>query len=57
MTGPLHILPLLWRSTRPSHTFDLPAVAIPFWIRKGYDGMTFFGHIITHTNEEADTFN
>ena len=57
MTNPFRIIPLLWQSTRPSHTFNLPAVAIPFWIRKGYDGMTFFGHIITHTHEEADTFN
>jgi hypothetical protein len=57
MKNPFCILPLLWRSSRPSHTFDLPAVAVPFWIRKGYDGLTFFGHIITHTREDANTFN
>ena len=57
LNNPFRIIPLLWRCSRPSHTFDLPAVAVPFWIRKGYDGLTFFGHIITHTREDADTFN
>ncbi len=57
MTNPFRIISLIWRSSRPSHTFDLPAVAVPFLIRKGYDGLTFFGHIITHTREDADTFN
>ena len=33
------------------------AVAIPWLIRKGYDGMTFFGRIITHTREDAKQFN
>jgi len=54
---PLMIVSLLVRSVRPSRTKDMPAVALPFWIRKGYDGLTFFGHIITHSQEEAEAMN
>ena len=47
------LLLMMLRSVRPSRLDDMPAVAKPFWIRKGYDAMVFFGHIITHTKEEA----
>ena len=57
MTTPLTIIPLMFRAKRPSRMSDMQAVAIPFWIRKGYEGMTFFGHIITHSKEEAERFN
>ena len=33
------------------------AIARPWLIRKGYDGMTFFGRIITHSKEEAARIN
>ena len=56
-TNPLMIVPLLMACRRPSSMDDMKAVALPFWIRKGYDGLTFFGHIITHTTEEADRMN
>jgi hypothetical protein len=54
---PLTIVSLLLRAVRPSRTNDMPAVALPFWIRKGYDGLTFFGHIITHSQEDAEAMN
>ena len=28
-----------------------------FWLRKGYEGLTFFGTILTPSQEEADRFN
>lgn len=48
---------MMLRSVRPSRIADMPAVVKPRWIRKGYDGLTFFGHIITHTQQEAEAFN
>ncbi|MBQ2209451.1 MAG: hypothetical protein II404_05760 [Prevotella sp.] len=55
--GFLSIIPLMLHAVRPSRTDDMKAIALPFWIRKGYDGLTFFGHIITHTTDEADALN
>ncbi|MBQ9232049.1 MAG: hypothetical protein IJ190_12875 [Prevotella sp.] len=57
MANLLSVIPLICRARRPSKMDDMRAVSIPFWIRKGYEGMTFFGHIITHSEEEADRFN
>lgn len=57
MHNPLFIIPLLLRARRPSRMTDMKAVPMPFWIRKGYDGLTFFGTIITHSREDADAFN
>jgi hypothetical protein len=54
---PLSIIGLMLRASRPSRIADMPARALPFWIRRGYDGLTFFGHIITHTQQDADAFN
>ena len=53
----MNILLMMLRAPRPSRQDDMQAVAKPRWIRKGYDGLTFFGHIITHTDEEAEVFN
>ena len=53
----MNILLMMLRAPRPSRQNDMRAVAKPHWIRKGYDGLTFFGHIITHTDEEAEVFN
>ncbi|MBQ3700319.1 MAG: hypothetical protein II886_10490 [Prevotella sp.] len=55
--GFLSIIPLMLHTVRPSLTDDMKAIALPFWIRKGYDGLTFFGHIITHTTDEAEALN
>ncbi len=51
------ILSIIFKATRPSRQDDMPAVAMPRFIRKGYDGLTFFGYIITHTQEEAEALN
>ena len=53
----MNLLLMMLRSVRPSRIADMPAVVKPRWIRKGYDGLTFFGHIITHTQQEAEAFN
>ena len=57
MNSFLNIFPMMFRARRPSRLSDMQAVDVPFWIRKGYEGMTFFGHIITHSKEDADHFN
>lgn len=57
MHNPLLIVSLMFRARRPSRISDMPAIALPFWIGKGYDGMTFFGHIITHSQQDAAYFN
>lgn len=51
------IIPIMLRAVRPSLTADMPAVVNTFWLRKGYEGLTFFGHILTPTQQEADRFN
>lgn len=53
----MNILLMMLRAPRPSRTNDMKAIAAPRWIRKGYHGMTFFGHVITHTSQEAEAFN
>jgi len=53
----MNILLMMFRAQRPSRISDMPAIAKPRWIRKGYEGMTFFGHIITHCEQEAAAFN
>ena len=35
----------------------MPAVVNTFWLRKGYEGLTFFGTILTPSQREADLFN
>ena len=53
----LRVIPIMWRSVRPSRVADMPAVVNTFWLRKGYEGLTFFGHILTPTQADADRFN
>ena len=53
----MNILMMMLRAARPSRLNDMQAVAKPRWIRKGYDGLTFFGHIITHSQEDAEAMN
>ena len=57
MKNPLKILTYFWRSRRPSMIRNMVAVHDNFWLRKGYDAMTFFGTIITATEEEAARMN
>ena len=52
----MNILLMMLRAPRPSCTDDMKAIAHPRWIKKGYDGLTFFGYIITHTQQEAEAF-
>ena len=53
----LRVIPIMWRAVRPSKVIDMPAVVNTFWLRKGYEGLTFFGHILAPTQELADAFN
>ena len=53
----LRVIPIMWRAVRPSKIADMPAVVNTFWLRKGYEGLTFFGYILTPTQELADRFN
>ncbi len=53
----MNILMMMFRAPRPSRIHDMKAVAKPRWIKKGYDGLTFFGHIITHSQHEAEAFD
>ena len=52
----MNILMMMLRAARPSRISDMQAVAKPFWILKGYNGLTFFGHIITHNLQDAEDF-
>ena len=53
----LRVIPIIWRAVRPSRVVDMPAVVNSFWMRKGFDGLTFFGHILTPTQAEAELFS
>ncbi len=53
----MNILMMMLRSARPSRTDDMKAVSKPFFIKKGYEALTFFGYIITHSTQEAEAFN
>ena len=53
----MNILLMILRAARPSKTPGLQAIVKPRWIRRGYDGMTFFGYIITHSRGDADAMN
>ena len=60
MKHPLHLFSILrcvWKARRPSTINDMPAAVDTFWIKKGYQAMTFFGTILTRTQKEADNIN
>jgi len=57
MTKGASLLSILLTAKRPSRISDMKAVALPRIMRRGYDGLTLFGHIITHTQEEAEALN
>lgn len=47
----------MFTARRPSKVLEMRAVSIPFWLRKGYDAVTFFGTIITNDKADADRYN
>lgn len=47
----------MFTARRPSKVLEIRAVSIPFWLRKGYDAVTFFGTIITNDKADADRYN
>ena len=51
------VIPIIWRAVRPSRTKDMVAVVNSFWLPKGYEGLTFFGKILTPNQELADQLN
>ena len=50
------VVPIMWRAVRPSKVVDMPAVVNSFWMRKGFEGLTFFGQILTPSEETANLF-
>ncbi len=57
MAHALHIFKLMLTARRPSQVLDMHAVSIPFWLHEGYDALTFFGHIVTNSEKEAERYN
>ena len=52
MAHALYIFKIMLTARRPSHTTQMRAVSIPFWLHEGYDALTFFGTIITNSEKE-----
>lgn len=57
MKNPFRVPLLMFRSRRPSRINDMPALHDAFWLRRGYEALTFFGTIVTATQEEAQEMN
>jgi hypothetical protein len=57
MNNPFKLIWLMLKARRPSRIDEMKAVKEGFWLGKKYDAMMFFGHIVTHTQEEADRMN
>jgi hypothetical protein len=55
--GLFGLLRLVWRARRPSQVSDMPALPGGFWLKRGYDTLTFFGTIITDSVREAESMN
>ena len=51
------LLRLVWKARRPSTLHDMPALPGGFWMRRGYEAMTFFGTILTNNVSEAAAMN
>jgi len=47
----------MFRFRKPSRVDDMTAVADGFWLGPSYAALTFFGHIVVHSQEEADRLN
>ena len=51
---------LLWlmiSARRPSRISQMNAMRVGFWLRKNYAALTFFGHILVHSQGDADRIN
>ena len=57
VNNPLSIIKLIVKAVRPSRIGDMPAVNNTFLLRRNYAALTFFGFILTHSQQEADHFN
>ena len=57
MYNPFRLLWLMLRARRPSRIDRMTAVKEGFWLRRNYAAMMFFGHILAHTQEDADWIN
>ncbi|MCH5301403.1 MAG: hypothetical protein J1E77_01060 [Prevotella sp.] len=57
MDNPLLIVPMMLRAKRPSRLSDMPAHSNGFWLGKSYQALTFFGHILTHSEQAARLLN
>ena len=57
MRNPFRIIRWVFKARRPSRVADMPAVSDNFWLRRGYAALTFFGFIVTPSQEEADRVN
>ena len=58
MDNPFKLVAIMWKSHRPRRVTDMPALRNNFWLRrKHYDAMTFYGTIVTATQDEADRMN
>ena len=57
MNNPLKIVWLMITARRPSRVGRMKAVKEGFWLGRNYAAMMFFGHILAHTQEEADWLN
>ena len=51
------LLRLVWKARRPSKLHDMPALPGGFWMRRGYEAVTFFGTILTSNVIDADAMN
>ena len=54
---PFGLFKLIRQARCPSKQTDMPAVSDAFWLRHNYEALTFFGFIVTHSQEEADHIN
>ena len=57
MSNPFSVIAIMFRARKPSRVADMPAVSASFWLRKSYEALTFFGTVLTHTQQEADRMN
>jgi len=53
MKNPLRLPLLMLRSRRPSRIKEMGVVCDDFWLRRGYDALTFFGTVVAATPEMA----
>lgn len=57
MNNPFRILRYLLKMQRPDSIADMRAVKDAFWLRPGYEALTFFGTILTASEQEAHKMN